>query len=849
MAILATESSGVDEVVDAILDAVKESMDKGELIDPSSLPGITNVRWLGVTLQEEFLDFADQDSNNDGGSGTTDPFFSPAFDFDGISDGDSNPNNGEGYGDQGNIPDDDSEADSGNKGDAGDGIHDQFGDPEDWANLIGNLDGSDGEELPILVGNPDQSDNAEGSEPEDGEGSDGSTVDDDKNQNDINDIGEENPTGDYSQGNIKNEETFDSTVGNGKGKKEDDNSKPVVEPEESSNNGLVAGQSTNDFEGNHPVGDDETVGTDVLGQDGTDGVSGSPNGGQNNVVEAPGGSDGENQDHEGGDDGTYESSGSDNSINGDLGNSQNGETDPFHSTNSGQDSTNSDPTPENYNEGDTDENQLEGKGTDSEGGEYLNEDLDQDLGEDYDWLEDSTQGNDEDEVIAPDDGQSDILNGGFSNNSSGAVFLAVSLIPVAFAGGLVFVFFRKSRESSDNSYISTYTDLPSPFVGTGDPPGSVHDGHYHYTEGGRRYLSTTCEYCAETRRHGFFTEPCLSTIREGSGSLGASTDLSPSSSITSWEGNGTVGYGEPSVTMSSSYEMDQLEGIEISPKTETNSYYQLMAKAYGTASPSAKPTPLKNNLSRTRPPSHQLEIRDQNDILSMNYDDPKHKYDEPLKRPISPSDASTSLSYHSGLLSSSSSGSTDEDDVGNVNARLLGAFETEVNKSPKHMVDEIKDLIDIPDTLNEFTDRPVIAATPSPRSMSHQLDILLSDTPNSERDNNPRTPSSNGGASISTGMYSPSQIGSTKSNDAGSSVASSMASGGWNVFMVDQMEHDEEMEHTKPINKGYDPPGKKSSPQIQVDEVESSSINNDDSNKYAEFDPYRTPPTSTRSQK
>ena len=52
-------------------------------------------------------------------------------------------------------------------------------------------------------------------------------------------------------------------------------------------------------------------------------------------------------------------------------------------------------------------------------------------------------------------------------------------------------------------------------VGTGDPPRSFHEGMYHYTRHGARYLSTNCLDCIETKRNGFFTEDDLETIQEG----------------------------------------------------------------------------------------------------------------------------------------------------------------------------------------------------------------------------------------------------------------------------------------------------------------------------------------------
>jgi hypothetical protein len=52
-------------------------------------------------------------------------------------------------------------------------------------------------------------------------------------------------------------------------------------------------------------------------------------------------------------------------------------------------------------------------------------------------------------------------------------------------------------------------------VGTGDPPRCFHEGMYHYTRSGARYLSTNCQSCANTRRMGLFTDADLPTISEG----------------------------------------------------------------------------------------------------------------------------------------------------------------------------------------------------------------------------------------------------------------------------------------------------------------------------------------------
>ena len=51
-------------------------------------------------------------------------------------------------------------------------------------------------------------------------------------------------------------------------------------------------------------------------------------------------------------------------------------------------------------------------------------------------------------------------------------------------------------------------------AGTGDPPGSFHEGLYHYMGDGTRYLSTNCRDCLETRRNSFYTDDNLGTIPE-----------------------------------------------------------------------------------------------------------------------------------------------------------------------------------------------------------------------------------------------------------------------------------------------------------------------------------------------
>ena len=64
--------------------------------------------------------------------------------------------------------------------------------------------------------------------------------------------------------------------------------------------------------------------------------------------------------------------------------------------------------------------------------------------------------------------------------------------------------------------------------GTGDPPRSFHEGMYHYTRSGARYLSTNCKDCHDTRKmamsHSFADLPPISENRLHDGTLSYSYD-------------------------------------------------------------------------------------------------------------------------------------------------------------------------------------------------------------------------------------------------------------------------------------------------------------------------------------
>lgn len=87
--------------------------------------------------------------------------------------------------------------------------------------------------------------------------------------------------------------------------------------------------------------------------------------------------------------------------------------------------------------------------------------------------------------------------------------MAVPLVAAAAAGALIYSrrpVAAASRGLEEDSY---------PLVGTGDHPTSFHEGMYHYTRKGQRYLSTRCEECYETWKNGFLSDSHnLGTIPE-----------------------------------------------------------------------------------------------------------------------------------------------------------------------------------------------------------------------------------------------------------------------------------------------------------------------------------------------
>ena len=98
-------------------------------------------------------------------------------------------------------------------------------------------------------------------------------------------------------------------------------------------------------------------------------------------------------------------------------------------------------------------------------------------------------------VLAAEEGE-----GSSDDDGNGILVVFAVGVPLLALLGLAFFASKKNRNVA--------TAAPKPhyiITGTGDPPRSFHEGLYHYTRGGARYLSTNCVHCYETRRNGFFT--------------------------------------------------------------------------------------------------------------------------------------------------------------------------------------------------------------------------------------------------------------------------------------------------------------------------------------------------------
>jgi hypothetical protein len=104
------------------------------------------------------------------------------------------------------------------------------------------------------------------------------------------------------------------------------------------------------------------------------------------------------------------------------------------------------------------------------------------------------------------------------NKNNNGLGLALKLglgIPAALLLLLLILMARKKRDQMTAREFHALMNSEFVLNGTADPPGSFHEGLYHYMPQGTRYLSTRCEGCLETRRNSFFTDHNLAMIPEG----------------------------------------------------------------------------------------------------------------------------------------------------------------------------------------------------------------------------------------------------------------------------------------------------------------------------------------------
>jgi hypothetical protein len=109
---------------------------------------------------------------------------------------------------------------------------------------------------------------------------------------------------------------------------------------------------------------------------------------------------------------------------------------------------------------------------------------------------------------------------GSGSNDRGNKKLTLLAIPIIGVLAVLLLFLRQRRSAPMNGLLLEEDDMEESdgyvLVGTGDPPGSFHHGHYHYMLDGTHYLSTNCDECYQTRRRGSFvySDRDLPTILE-----------------------------------------------------------------------------------------------------------------------------------------------------------------------------------------------------------------------------------------------------------------------------------------------------------------------------------------------
>lgn len=101
--------------------------------------------------------------------------------------------------------------------------------------------------------------------------------------------------------------------------------------------------------------------------------------------------------------------------------------------------------------------------------------------------------------------------GGNDSGGSRPIGLVLGICVPLVAALLAAAIVKRKRSLADSAPAvwqdpnQTQPKTSGALVGTGDPPGSFHDGIYHYMKNGQRYLSTQCEKCLETKRNGIYS--------------------------------------------------------------------------------------------------------------------------------------------------------------------------------------------------------------------------------------------------------------------------------------------------------------------------------------------------------
>lgn len=112
-----------------------------------------------------------------------------------------------------------------------------------------------------------------------------------------------------------------------------------------------------------------------------------------------------------------------------------------------------------------------------------------------------------------DDGTAIDRGAGVEDDDDSGVIVAYAAIPLILLLLLSYLIKKKRRLLTAGGVLG---DEDYVRVGTGDPPKSFHEGMYHYTRSGARYLSTNCPDCEMTRRLGFANyDDDLPSLAEG----------------------------------------------------------------------------------------------------------------------------------------------------------------------------------------------------------------------------------------------------------------------------------------------------------------------------------------------